>query len=118
MITGKQLKRFRHLCNYKQDYVAQKMNLSVRTYRKLENEELPISSERKALALKILNITEYDLHYLEEQVNSFLTTSSGFYARKKNFDQILQEKDALIRQKDEEIQVLRNTLIRYGIRIS
>jgi hypothetical protein len=47
------------------------MNMSVRTYRKIENEEIPLTPERKALALKVLQTTEQTLLQLEEQAPEY-----------------------------------------------
>lgn len=111
MITGNHLRRFRYLCNYKQEYVARKMNISIRTYRKIENEEIPLTTERKSLALKALNVSETELLYLDEKVSTFLTTAP-FFSDKDDFEKLLSEKDALIRQKEEEILLLKGALRR------
>jgi len=68
MITGKHIRLFRHLRNYKQEYIAQKMGLSVRTYRKLENEEIPLTDNRRNAALAALGATVEDLLQLDEKM--------------------------------------------------
>ncbi len=85
------------------------MNISVRTYRKIENEEIPLAADRKYLALKVLHITEEELLALDGKVATFITLHS---TGKKLFEQILHEKEALLQQKDEEIFFLRKALRR------
>lgn len=112
MITGNHLRRFRYLCNYKQEYVARKMNISVRTYRKIENEEIPLTTDRKNLALKALNASEIELLQLDEKVTSFLIAPPRSFTEKEGFEKLLYEQEALIRQKEEEIIFLKNALNR------
>lgn len=111
MITGKHLRRYRYFCNYKQAYIAAKMNISVRTYRKIENEEIPLTPERKALALKALHTTEQTLLQLEEHASGILDVATPT-ADVEWFVRALKEKETQIRQKEEEIRLLKHQLDR------
>ena len=68
MITGKHIRRFRHLRNYKQEYVTRKMGLSVRTYRKIENEEIPLTDSKRKAVLAALGTTAEELQQLDEKI--------------------------------------------------
>ena len=87
------------------------MGLSVRTYRKLENEEIPLTDSRKRTVLEALETTLEELLQLEEKglPASLLPFSS---LEKELYERLLSEKEALIKQKDEEIIFLRDVLHR------
>lgn len=111
MITGKRIRRFRHLRNYKQEYIARKMGLSVRTYRKLENEEIPLTDSRKRTVLEALETTLEELLQLEVKVLPALPSPFSSF-EKELYERLLSEKEALIKQKDEEIIFLRDVVRR------
>jgi hypothetical protein len=88
------------------------MNISVRTYRKIENEEIPLTTDRKNLALKALNVSENELLQFDAKVTAFLLASPLSYTKEEAVEKILSEKDALLRQKEEEILFLKEALRR------
>ncbi len=122
MITGKHIRLFRHLRNYKQKYIAQKVGLSVRTYRKLENEEIPLTDSRKKAALKALGTSVEAILHLEVSThqrnpehsaeNDNKLVQAFLPSEKELYERLLSEKEALIKQKDEEIIFLRDVLRR------
>jgi transcriptional regulator with XRE-family HTH domain len=121
MITGNLIRRFRHLRDYKQEYMARKIGVSERTYRKMEKGEIPLSESRQQAALDALGATAEEVLKLDEKVvfnntfhhqkgtgivlNQVLPTSE-----KDLYERLLAEKEALLQQKDEEILFLRGLL--------
>ncbi len=54
---AKNIRQIRELKNYKQEYIANELNISIRGYSKIENEETQITVNR---LVEIANILEVD----------------------------------------------------------
>lgn len=73
---AKNIRKIRELKNYKQEYIANELNISVRGYSKIENEETQITVNR---LVEIANILEVDpMEIIQFDSNKVINNNQDF----------------------------------------
>jgi len=117
---GENIRKFRELRGYSQDYMAQEMNITQSAYGKIEKENVKITIER---LVKIAEILEMDMANLINSKNQNIfnlynnQTANGnvenlYHENKENIEKLLNAKDEIIQKQESEIQFLRKQLER------
>ncbi len=65
---GTNIRRFREIRSYTQDYMAEKIGISQSNYARMENNEIAVSPERLAKIAEILNTTEERISTFNENM--------------------------------------------------
>jgi transcriptional regulator with XRE-family HTH domain len=108
---GDNIRRFRELKGYSQDYMAEKMEITQSAYGKIEKENVKITVERLQ---KISEILEIDLGNLINSKNQNIfnlynnQNANGYIENQYNEMKEVYEK--LIQSKDEQIKLLQELL--------
>ena len=102
-IIGKNIRKFRELKGYSQEYMANEMELTQASYAKLESNSTKISVERLFTIAKLL----------ETDVADILEHSIG-HQEVQNLHQDNKEVyEKLLQSKDEQIALLKSLLSQY-----
>ncbi|KAB1065742.1 helix-turn-helix domain-containing protein [Salibacter halophilus] len=113
MITdiGKKIRQIRELKGYSQEFIAKKLDLSIRAYSKIESEETQLTIKRLNEISEILEVEPEEILGFDSQFvfnNNFKTHKGGSYVAYNNTSieqvQILYEK--LLAEKDRHIELL------------
>jgi transcriptional regulator with XRE-family HTH domain len=103
------IRRLREIKNYSQDYISQKLGVSIRAYSKIENGESKLSVDRFFEIAVILNLKPEDILNFNEDAMFPNTTGK----EKVNNPFVRDEKttyEKYIRHLEEEISFLRNQM--------
>ncbi len=74
MLTiGEKIRHFRDLKGYSQEYMAQKLNISTKTYNSLETEKTKVSLEKVQKIAKLLGIDYLELLSYGEKITQINT---------------------------------------------
>lgn len=118
MDIGDKIRKVRELKGYKQEYVAEKVGLSVTAYGNIERNDSSLTFERLEQIAEVLEVTVQDILNIPEQFNvhSIVNSQVGFsqsgfnyYANKKSEEEnsdTLMYKDSIEHLK-KEIEYLR-----------
>jgi transcriptional regulator with XRE-family HTH domain len=111
---GKNVKKFRELRNFTQEYMAEQLAISQQGYSKIERGEGEVAFSKIEQIAKILNIRIKELIEFDEKYifnNTFQQTQNGFILGEKTdanfYERLLLEKDQIIADKNAEILYLR-----------
>lgn len=75
---GTKIKKLREIKNYKQDYMAEKLGLSVNSYGRIERDEVEVSHERLEQIAKALDLSVQDILSFDEKILiSFLSSNQS-----------------------------------------
>jgi transcriptional regulator with XRE-family HTH domain len=114
MEIGDKIRKVRELKGYKQEYVADKLGMSVTAYGNIERNESSLSFERLQEIADVLEVTVQDILNIPEQLNiQNITTAHqvGFsHTYNDNRNETKLESEAFkqtITHLEEEIQYLR-----------
>ncbi len=118
MSIGKNIKQFRELRNYTQSYLAEKLNMSVGGYGKIERDETDLTLTRlnqiaEILQTDISNILNFDSNQVFNQYNNKTATQNGVVQNQQiisdtGLDIIFQEIKLKMTDLEKEIFILKN----------
>lgn len=117
------IKKLREQSDLTQQEMADKMNMHLKTWQKVENGITKLDIERLQLIADILETTIEDLINVEDSVyinairdnevgfnNSSVTINHKSEEEKNLYERLIAEKDKIIADKDKEILFLRGLL--------
>lgn len=117
------IKKLREQSDLTQQEMADKMNMHLKTWQKVENGITKLDIERLQLIADILETTIEDLINVEDSVyinairdnevgfnNSSVTINHKSEEEKNLYERLITEKDKIIADKDKEIAFLRGLL--------
>jgi transcriptional regulator with XRE-family HTH domain len=114
MEIGDKIRKVRELKGYKQEYVAEKLGMSVTAYGNIERNESSISLERLQEIAEVLEVTVQDILNIPEQFNVHAITNSknvGFNAtfndNRAGTDEEIQAYKKTIEVLEQEVEYLR-----------
>ena len=107
----KKIKEFRELRNYTQEYMAENLNITQRSYSSIENGKTQLTVDRLFEIAKILNVTVITTSY-NNNFNNGATHNKGgdFIFKKDDFEEQRKLYERIIQTKEEEINFLRGKL--------
>ncbi len=112
MDEGEKIRKIREIRDYKQEYIASQLDISIKAYSKLERGETKLTVDRLYEIAQILKVKpEEIIRFSEEQVFS----NSGSSRGEKSTDRFLSERGMYkqqIRHLEGEISFLRKLLNR------
>lgn len=120
MDVGKNIKQLRELKNFSQTYMAEQLKISQRTFSNIENAGNDISLNMIERISKILNISLSKILELNAEtifnnnsqeistLNNQIINNGLSDNEKVLYEKLIQEKDQIIKAKDDLINVLRN----------
>ena len=115
-IIGKNIRKFRELKGYSQEYMANEMELTQASYAKLESNSTKISVERLFTIAKLLETDVADILELNKQTiyHQDIKEHSIGHQEVKNLHQDNKEVyEKLLQSKDEQIALLKSLLSQY-----
>lgn len=117
------IKKLRAQAEFTQQEMADKMNMHLKTWQKIENGITKLDIERLKQIAAIFETTVEDLINVDDAVyineikdndvgfnNSSITINHGTEAEKELYERIIAEKDKIIEDKNKEISFLRQQL--------
>ncbi|MDY9918101.1 MAG: helix-turn-helix domain-containing protein [Proteiniphilum sp.] len=117
------IKRLREQSNLTQQEMADKLNMHLKTWQKVENGVTKLDIERLQLIADVLETTIEDLINVDDSVyinaikdnevgfnNSSVTINHKSEEEKNLYERLIAEKDKIIADKDKEIAYLRGLL--------
>lgn len=117
------IKKLRAQAELTQQEMADKMNMHLKTWQKIENGITKLDIERLEQIAAIFETTVEDLINVDDAVyineikdndvgfnNSSITINHGTEAEKELYERIIAEKDKIIEDKNKEISFLRQQL--------
>lgn len=104
------IRRLRELKHFSQDYLAHKLNISIRAYSKIENGESKLSIGRFLEIAKVLEVAPEIILYFDENflVNNVLGNSEG--KRPLTTIELQTTYDRYIQHLEKEISYLRSEI--------
>ena len=115
-IIGKNIRKFRELKGYSQEYMANEMELTQASYAKLESNSTKISVERLFTIAKLLETDVADILELNKQTiyQQDIKEHSIGHQEVQNLHQDNKEVyEKLLQSKDEQIALLKSLLSQY-----
>ena len=115
-IIGKNIRKFRELKGYSQEYMANEMELTQASYAKLESNSTKISVERLFTIAKLLETDVADILELNKQTiyHQDIKEHSIGHQEVQNLHQDNKEDyEKLLQSKDEQIALLKSLLSQY-----
>jgi DNA-binding helix-turn-helix protein len=115
-IIGKNIRKFRELKGYSQEYMANEMELTQASYAKLESNSTKISVERLFTIAKLLETDVADILELNKQTiyHQDIKEHSIGHQEVQNLHQDNKEVyEKLLQSKDEQIALLKSLLSQY-----
>ncbi len=115
-IIGKNIRKFRELKGYSQEYMANEMELTQTSYAKLESNSTKISVERLFTIAKLLETDVADILELNKQTiyHQDIKEHSIGHQEVQNLHQDNKEVyEKLLQSKDEQIALLKSLLSQY-----
>lgn len=115
-IIGKNIRKFRELKGYSQEYMANEMELTQASYAKLESNSTKISVERLFTIAKLLETDVADILELNKQTiyHQDIKEHSIGHQEVQNLHQNNKEVyEKLLQSKDEQIALLKSLLSQY-----
>ena len=97
-IIGKNIRKFRELKGYSQEYMANEMELTQASYAKLESNSTKISVERLFTIAKLLENN---------------TGTANAFGNVENYQDNKEVYEKLLQSKDEQIALLKSLLSQY-----
>lgn len=117
------IKRLREQSDLTQQEMADKLNMHLKTWQKIENGVTKLDIERLQLIADVLETTIEDLINVDDSVyisaikdndvgfnNSSVTINHKSEEEKNLYERLIAEKDKIITDKDKEIAFLRRLL--------
>lgn len=117
------IKRLREQSNLTQQEMADKLNMHLKTWQKVENGVTKLDIERLQLIADVLETTIEDLINVDDSVyinaikdnevgfnNSSVTINHKSEEEKNLYERLIAEKDKIIADKDKEIAFLKGLL--------
>lgn len=117
------IKKLREQSNLTQQEMADKMNMHLKTWQKVENGVTKLDIERLQLIANVLETTIEDLINVDDSVyinaikdnevgfnNSSVTINHKSEEEKNLYERLIAEKEKIIADKDKEIAFLRGLL--------
>lgn len=115
-IIGKNIRKFRELKGYSQEYMANEMELTQASYAKLESNSTKISVERLFTIARLLETDVADILELNKQTiyHQDIKEHSIGHQEVQNLHQDNKEVyEKLLQSKDEQIALLKSLLSQY-----
>lgn len=102
------IRKIREIKNYSQDYLAQKLGLSVRAYSKIETGETQLTIRRLNQISLVLEVTPIEILSFDERKIFTRRSSDRFYDRLSYAaEQPVEYINEKIQKLEEELEVLR-----------
>lgn len=112
-LISKNIRKFRELKGYSQEYMAHKLDITQSSYAKLENNSTKINVEKLFAIAKILETDAGDILELNKQTifnqnntgtaNAFANVENLYHDNKETYEKLIQSKD-------EQIALLKSLL--------
>lgn len=112
-IISKNIRKFRELKGFSQEYMAHEMDITQASYAKLENNSTQINVERLFTIARLLETDVADILELNKQTifNQNNNVTANAFGNVKKFHQENKEVyEKLIKAKDEQIALLKELL--------
>ncbi|MDO4763990.1 MAG: helix-turn-helix transcriptional regulator [Flavobacteriaceae bacterium] len=116
-MIGKNIRKFRELKGYSQEYMAHELDITQASYAKLESNSTKINVERIFTIAKILETDVADILELNKQTifnQSNNITANAFGNVEKLTQDNKETYEKLIQAKDEQIALLKALLKQYN----
>ncbi len=117
MQTHEKIRSMREQCNWTQEDMAEKLNMSISGYSKIERGETKVNLQRLQQIAEVLNINIFDLIPQREghvclinEGNNYQGTFSDQSHEVDKLNLIIQYKDELLAQQAKELDTLRDLL--------
>lgn len=117
MQTHEKIRSMREQCNWTQEDMAEKLNMSISGYSKIERGETKVNLQRLQQIAEVLNINIFDLIPQREghvclinEGNNYQGTFSDQSHEVDKLNLIIQHKDELLAQQAKELDTLRDLL--------
>ena len=117
MQTHEKIRSMREQCNWTQEDMAEKLNMSISGYSKIERGETKVNLQRLQQIAEVLNINIFDLIPQREghvclinEGNNYQGTFSDQSHKVDKLNLIIQYKDELLAQQAKELDTLRDLL--------
>ncbi len=122
MQTHEKIRSMREQCNWTQEDMAEKLNMSISGYSKIERGETKVNIQRLQQIAEVLNINIFDLIpqndggicLINHEGNNYQGTFSNMPFDMSNeidkLNLIIQHKDELLAQQAKELDTLRDLL--------
>lgn len=116
-IISKNIRKFRELKGYSQEYMAHELDITQASYAKLENNSTKINVERLFTIAKVLEMDVADILELNKQTifnqNNTTGTANAFGNVENLYHDNKEIYEKLIQVKDEQIALLKSLLKNY-----
>lgn len=119
-LISKNIRKYRELKGYSQEYMAHELDITQASYAKLENNSTKINVERLFTIAKVLEMDVADILELNKQTiyNQEFKENSVGHQEVQNLHQDNKEAyEKLIQAKDEQIALLKAMLKQYGVEV-
>lgn len=117
---GENIRKVRELKGYSQDYMAQELGVSQRTYSAIENENNKIDTERLESIAKVLEVSVLDLLIFDDKVlfnnthcvgvGIYSTVNQGDNKRLELYESQMEEMRSEMKHMRSEIEFLRKLI--------
>jgi len=109
---GIKIKKLRELKNIGQQYMAEKLHISQSSYSDIENGKSKVSEERLEQIAQILEISTDAIKNFNDSVVFNYSPQSGYINTNhiNPLDQIQQLYERLLKDKDDQILILKNVI--------
>lgn len=117
---GEKIRKIREMKGYSQEYMAAKLDISQRTYSKLEREEIKLDWDRITDIAQILELDPVDLisfddnfvfNHSPQSVGKAATVNNNLPIELKvQYEKLIEQYEARLREKDEIIVLLKKQI--------
>jgi len=113
-VLGLKIRKIRELKNFGQQYVADKLGISQGSYSELENGRTRIDEKKLAQIAAVLEVAPEVIRHFSDTVMFSNSPQSGYFNTNNNNAEKIQELyERLLKEKDEQIALLKTVLTRY-----
>ncbi len=112
---GVKIRQLRELKGFSQEFMAQSLSISQRSYSKLERNEVKLDWEKIREISSVLEIEPMDLINFDENLIFNNCTQSGKFSAETNnitnvSEKLIEQYEKRIKQLEEEVQFLRGKI--------
>lgn len=118
-LISKNIRKYRELKGYSQEYMAHELDITQASYAKLENNSTKINVERLFTIAKVLETDIADILELNKQTifNQNNTGTANAFGNIEHYQDNKEAYEKIIQAKDEQIALLKAMLKQYGVEI-
>lgn len=113
-LISKNIRKYRELKGYSQEYMAHELDITQASYAKIENNTTKINVERLFAIAKVLEMDAGEILELNKQTIYNQTNNTNAFGNIEKFHQDNKEAyEQIIKAKDEQIALLKAMLRQY-----